>query len=125
MNGEIPPGINPKELVQQEGLNKGNIADMELAEIGAKAEDRQRDEVNSRRSDGLSRGVMTGDNAGMDAMQDEVYERTQGLDLGKVSEKTKEQIGEVAVEKFKAIQAEKVREDQKKADEILKKLKEM
>lgn len=80
----MPEGMNyvPEEVIQQEGPNKGAIKDLELARVGAEAEDKARNENTMRYySKDVENAAM--DRAGSVAIQEEVNKRAyeaQGVD---------------------------------------------
>lgn len=82
MGGE-GPSINPKELVGQSGPDEGRIIDVELAHVGAKAENGYRD---SGKGSGVGKDSFEDpDAAGEMAMADEVavraMENTGGMEI--------------------------------------------
>ena len=136
MGGEIPSQIDPRELVVQEGPDKGKVAAVEFSEgtnedgtphqiieglprIGAEAEDKHRDEVPH------GPAANAADLEGVRAMQGEIVERANNLDLARVSAEQKQEIGETAAAKFGKHRYEKAHEDQEKAKKILEELQNM
>lgn len=73
MSGE-GSGVNPKELIQQDGENVGNIADKELAQIGAEAENAMRDKTIAEGGDEFD-AQMWGEVAGSEVTLHEVAKR--------------------------------------------------
>lgn len=78
-----PKSYVASELVQTEGPNRGNIADKDLARIGAEAENKYRDSLGGKlrglsdkvMNDGISTKEIFADQAGASAMITEVDNR--------------------------------------------------
>lgn len=128
---ELPVEIDPKKLVEQEGPNKGNIADVELAQTGAEAHKKEFEEWDTQRLGRADHDLhRMGDYAGEQAMQVEIGRRVAEVTPDLSSPETKQEIENVAQEEFineqraKSDEREKEIEDELKAQDFLQKKKE-
>lgn len=122
INPEEFKSIDPKELVEQEGLNKGAIKDIELGYVGAHVEKELRERDNGSNASELDR-------AGESAMVTEVRKRAEDL-VPNANEEMKTTLADKAEEKFidnlndkyeERISAVETKENTK-AKELIKKL---
>jgi hypothetical protein len=130
MGGEqLPAELDPKQLVEQEGPNKGNIADVELAQVGAEMENKQRDFFSgeARGYDSIPEYEIAERSReyGQKAMNNEVWDRADAA-APEASRRTRQELSNAAVDGFKAeLEAkadERKAEDEAKAAEIIEKL---
>jgi hypothetical protein len=135
-SGGLPPEIDPKKLVVQEGEDKGRIADVELAQVGAEREDAERETAatinekiesgtisSSFRKNTKEEIVDGGDRAGHNAMVDEVRLRAAEITPMGADDRTKNEIANAAAQSFgrevHRTSDERRIEDEAKAQELL------
>jgi hypothetical protein len=104
----------PEDLIEQEGPNQGNIKDIELARIGAEAENESRSHkvrnkilgelvqiIPELEEDGRHFPAVRGNNEGENAMRKEVERRaTENVKDLDIDPKTKEEFPTWAVDEF-------------------------
>jgi hypothetical protein len=99
MEGEKP--FNPEAVLENEGPNAGNIADGELARIGAEVENKFLDERKPESVPTLATEADASDLAGKLAMNEEIKRRAKASEqASQMTPKGKEAFGEEAVDRF-------------------------
>lgn len=138
----LPESIDPKKLVVQEGEDRGRIADVELAQVGAEAEGdalnktyelsfglagKKQPFVYKNLSDTVGPSGKSPDELGEDAMGREVSSRAKNM-VPKADEELRTELGNMASNRFRDELRKKsdelAHQDDSKAKELIEKLSE-